>query len=87
MRDWDPAVSREAIVSGILKDAKNGSIILLHDGGTSREAMISALPEIIEGMRQKGIGFVTIDEMVQHLRYRSLNEEPLKERVRNRLFL
>jgi peptidoglycan-N-acetylglucosamine deacetylase len=85
VRDWDPKVTRDDISSQIVKDARNGSIILLHDGGLSREAMIEALPAVIEGLRQKGIGFVTIDEMVEHLKYRSLQDEPVKERLKNKL--
>ena len=85
VRDWDPQVTRDDISLQIVKEARNGSIILLHDGGTSREAMIDALPAVIEGLRQKGIGFVTIDEMVEHLKYRSAADEPVKERVKNRL--
>ena len=85
VRDWDAKVTRDEISSEIVKQAKNGTIILLHDGGTSREAMIDALPAVIEGLRQKGLGFVTIDEMVEHLKYRSLENEPVNERLKNKL--
>jgi peptidoglycan-N-acetylglucosamine deacetylase len=85
VRDWDPLVTRDDISTQIVKEARNGSIILLHDGGTSREAMIEALPAVIDGLRQKGLSLVTIDEMVEHLKYRSPAEEPVKERLKKKL--
>lgn len=65
--DWDRTKKESYMVSKILKTAKNGAIILLHDGGSSREAVIDALPKVIKGLRKKGYTFVTIDEMVEHL--------------------
>lgn len=64
--DWNKKKTQKDITSKIFKLAKNGSIILLHDGGTSREAVISSLPVIIKGLRSRGYKFVTIDEMIAH---------------------
>ena len=64
--DWNKRKTEKDITSKIFKLAKNGSIILLHDGGLSREAVIAALPVIIKGLRNKGYKFVTIDEMIAH---------------------
>jgi peptidoglycan/xylan/chitin deacetylase (PgdA/CDA1 family) len=65
--DWDHTKKENYMVSKILKATRNGSIILLHDGGSSREAVIDALPKIIKGLKRKGYQFVTIDEMIAHL--------------------
>jgi len=65
--DWDQKKSSKEMIAKIMKRSKNGTIILLHDGGTSREAVIEALPKVIKGLRAKGFKFVTIDEMIAHL--------------------
>lgn len=65
-RDWAlPGVS--VIVSRILGLARNGAIILLHDGGGSRAQTVAALPYIITDLRSRGYTFVTIDQMIRHL--------------------
>ena len=65
-RDWElPGVG--AIVSRILGLARNGAIILLHDGGGFRAQTVAALPYIITDLRSRGYTFVTIDQMVRHL--------------------
>jgi peptidoglycan/xylan/chitin deacetylase (PgdA/CDA1 family) len=65
--DWDHTKKEKEMVAKIMRNTKNGSIILLHDGGGSREAVIKALPKIITGLRKKGFEFVTVDEMIAHL--------------------
>lgn len=63
--DWNHKTGKD-IAAKILKYSRNGTIILLHDGGPSREAVIEALPKVIDGLKKKGFKFVTIDEMVSH---------------------
>jgi len=65
--DWNQKTTEKEYINKILKLTKNGTIILLHDGGTSREAVINTLPKIITSLKKKGFKFVTIDEMVSHL--------------------
>ncbi len=56
-RDWQhPGVG--AIVSTVLANARNGSIVLMHDGGGDRSQTVQALPQIIIGLRQRGFTFV-----------------------------
>jgi len=66
--DWNDHKAAKDLSSKVLKLAKNGDIILLHDGGASREAVIDSLPVIIKGLKKKGYNFVTIDEMIAHLK-------------------
>ena len=66
--DWNRKRTEKNITSKILKLTRNGTIILLHDGGVSREALINALPVVIKGLKKKGYKFVTIDEMIAHLK-------------------
>ncbi|HEX7736562.1 MAG TPA: polysaccharide deacetylase family protein [Ktedonobacteraceae bacterium] len=65
-RDWSlPGTS--VIVARILNLARNGAIILLHDGGGVRAQTVQALPTIIERLRARGYAFVTMDELVAHI--------------------
>lgn len=50
----------EKIVSWVLKNAHSGQVILLHDGYDKREQTVAALPQIIEGIQKKGLGFSQI---------------------------
>lgn len=50
----------EKIVSWVVKNSYSGQVILLHDGFAKREQTVEALPQIIEQIKQKGLGFSTI---------------------------
>ena len=65
-RDWSQPGTKE-IITQVLYQAGNGSIILLHDGGGNRSQTVAALPTIITSLRQRGFTFVTLEELVQHL--------------------
>ena len=49
----------------VLARAKPGSILLLHDGGGDRSQTVAALPGVIEGLLDRGLRFVPVDEMVR----------------------
>jgi len=56
--DWErPGVN--ALVRNVLKNARSGSSVLMHDGGSDRSETVQALPHIISGLRQHGFVFVT----------------------------
>ena len=64
--DWSlPGVN--AIVSRTLHYARNGAILLLHDGGGNRAQTVAALPIIIEALKSRGFKFVTIQQLVDDL--------------------
>jgi peptidoglycan/xylan/chitin deacetylase (PgdA/CDA1 family) len=48
--------------------ARNGMIILLHDGGGDRANTVAALPTIIQNLRTRGFRFVTLSQLVEHAR-------------------
>ena len=59
------------IVSIILRSAEPGAIIILHDGGgfrfyKNRSETLEALPEVIQGLKDRGYIFVTIKELVDY---------------------
>ncbi|HEX6455019.1 MAG TPA: polysaccharide deacetylase family protein [Solirubrobacterales bacterium] len=62
-RDWSlPGTG--AIYSNIVSHAQNGSIILMHDGGGPRGETLAALPRVIDTLRARGFGFVTVSELL-----------------------
>ncbi|MBN3950356.1 MAG: polysaccharide deacetylase family protein [Nostoc sp. NMS7] len=63
--DTDPHAKPQAFVNNVLKGAKPGSIVLMHDGGGDRHRTIEALPQIISGLKQQGYRFVTIPELLK----------------------
>jgi peptidoglycan/xylan/chitin deacetylase (PgdA/CDA1 family) len=59
-----------AISSRILSNVRNGSIVLMHDGGGPRSQTLAALPGIIHTLKARGYGFVTVTELTgAQLRY------------------
>jgi peptidoglycan/xylan/chitin deacetylase (PgdA/CDA1 family) len=58
-----------AIVARVLAGVRNGSIVLMHDGGGPRGQTLAALPRIIDALRARGYRFLTVPEL---LGYRSL---------------
>ena len=61
--DWE-LDSVDEIVDRALDSIGNGSIILMHDGGGSRELDLQALPKIIERLQDQGYELVTISELL-----------------------
>ncbi|RCJ33553.1 polysaccharide deacetylase [Nostoc minutum NIES-26] len=54
-----------AMVKNVLRSAKPGAIVLMHDGGGNRSRTVKALPVIIEGLKAQGYRFVTIPELLE----------------------
>jgi peptidoglycan/xylan/chitin deacetylase (PgdA/CDA1 family) len=62
-RDWSlPGTG--AIYSNIVGHARDGSIILMHDGGGPRSETLAALPQVIDTLRARGFGFATVSELL-----------------------
>lgn len=58
----------EAIAGRILKKVRPGGVILLHDGSDSvqnddRTATLKALPLILKGLKERGMEFLTLEEL------------------------
>ncbi|WP_071188746.1 polysaccharide deacetylase family protein [Trichormus sp. NMC-1] len=53
------------IVNNVLKGAKPGAIVLMHDGRGNRTKTVKALPEIINRLKQQGYRFVTLPELLK----------------------
>lgn len=52
-----------AITEHALRGARNGSILLFHDGGGDRSQTVTALPGIIEGLLDRGFRLVTVSQL------------------------
>lgn len=63
--DTDPRAKPEVFVKNVVKGAKSGYIVLMHDGGGDRRRTVQALPKIISGLKQQGYKFVTVPELLQ----------------------
>ncbi|AFY59695.1 polysaccharide deacetylase family protein [Synechococcus sp. PCC 6312] len=74
-RDWQPGRSPAQIKAAVLQQTRPGGIVLLHDGGGPRQAMIQALPGILTVLKKQGYEFVTIPQLL-HLKQESLDPTP-----------
>ncbi|WP_313934909.1 polysaccharide deacetylase family protein [Nostoc sp. FACHB-280] len=54
-----------ALIKNVVKSAKPGGIVLMHDGGGNRSRTVKALPQIIADLKAKGYKFVTIPELLE----------------------
>jgi len=62
--DWDgTGHTPNSIKNSVLANPKDGGIILLHDNNTSKGDTLSALPEIIAGLREKGFWIMPIGQL------------------------
>jgi cellulose synthase/poly-beta-1,6-N-acetylglucosamine synthase-like glycosyltransferase/spore germination protein YaaH/peptidoglycan/xylan/chitin deacetylase (PgdA/CDA1 family) len=67
--DWrmtDEKKQRPAqeIAADVMRQAKNGNVVLLHDGGGERAQTVAALPLIIDQLRAKGYQFVSVADLL-----------------------
>lgn len=61
-QDWR-GLRADEISDAVLAAVRPGSIILLHDGGGSRRATAEALPQILDGLSDRGHPVVTLSEL------------------------
>lgn len=63
-KDWKrPGVDK--IVAKVLKQAEDGAVILLHDGGGDRRQTVAAVTRLIPELRERGFELVTIPDLLQ----------------------
>jgi len=59
--DWDYDVGPSILTEKVLKNARNGQIIVLHDFGNNNT--LEAFADLVWELRKKGYGFVTVSEL------------------------
>ncbi|GLV55835.1 hypothetical protein KDH_26790 [Dictyobacter sp. S3.2.2.5] len=63
--DWKH-LGVHTIVQTTLQETRNGSIILMHDGGGDRSQTVAALPLIIRLLEQRGYSIVPMQQLLDH---------------------
>jgi peptidoglycan/xylan/chitin deacetylase (PgdA/CDA1 family) len=64
--DWEDAITTEGIIDNVLKAAKDGGIILLHERHEGDlERTIRAVPKIISTLRSQGYEIITVGELAK----------------------
>jgi peptidoglycan/xylan/chitin deacetylase (PgdA/CDA1 family) len=63
-RDWSLPGPRR-ILTTVRRQARDGSIVLMHDGGGPREQTVEALPAVIRSLRHRGFRLVTIPQLLR----------------------
>jgi peptidoglycan/xylan/chitin deacetylase (PgdA/CDA1 family) len=58
--DFDPSVTTDQCFKNIVKPARPGSIIVMHDNEKSAGTMLKALPQMLEYFRSKGFRFLKL---------------------------
>ncbi|MEA5549995.1 polysaccharide deacetylase family protein [Anabaena cylindrica UHCC 0172] len=69
------------LIKNVLKNAKSGAIVLIHDGGGNRIKSVKALPAIITGLKAQGYQFVTIPELLEMQSEEQKNQPPNSQPV------
>ncbi len=65
-RDWFYRLApAQVLVNLVLKEARPGGIVLMHDGGGDRSKTVKALPQIIAELRKRGYKFVSVPELLE----------------------
>lgn len=64
-QEFNRRASFQTLVRDVLKSAKSGGIVLLHDGGGNHHKTLEALPQIIDGLTKRGYRFVTVPQLLE----------------------
>ncbi|GAB2704109.1 polysaccharide deacetylase family protein [Paenibacillus thermoaerophilus] len=70
-KDWQSPGVRK-IVDKVLKNARNGDIVLFHDHVEGSLQTVEALETILPELRRRGFRMVTVTELMKHKRYNSV---------------
>lgn len=62
-RDWERPAP-DMLQRRVLDGARDGSIVVLHDGGGPRDATVAALPGIVTSLRERGYRLVPASELL-----------------------
>jgi uncharacterized repeat protein (TIGR02543 family) len=63
--DWASSnnFNSEAIKNSVLNNPKDGDIILLHENNTSEGKTMAVLPDIVNGLRERGFWITTVSQL------------------------
>lgn len=55
--DFQPKITKEKLISNVLNNIENGSIIVFHDNQKSEKVLKQALPKILKNLQSQGFKF------------------------------
>ena len=55
--DFQPKITKEKLISNVLNNIENGSIIVFHDNQKSKKILKQALAEILKNLQSQGFKF------------------------------
>jgi peptidoglycan/xylan/chitin deacetylase (PgdA/CDA1 family) len=58
------ASSPEKVIRRLLRGVRDGSIILLHDGGGDPQQLAAVVQEAVQALEARGFTFVRLDELI-----------------------
>jgi peptidoglycan-N-acetylglucosamine deacetylase len=64
VRSLDTRRTPQQAIERVLDQARDGSIILLHDGGIFPENVIEVVSKVVRGLRERGLGFERLDQLI-----------------------
>ncbi len=64
VRSLDTVLSPQAVIQRLLHQTRDGSIILLHDGGASPDRLVEIVSLVIRELRLRGFGFERLDRLI-----------------------
>lgn len=56
-RDWDHTIAAKKCIENVLKNAKNGSIVVFHDSRKAEKNLKKSLPKILYRLQKRGFDF------------------------------
>jgi peptidoglycan/xylan/chitin deacetylase (PgdA/CDA1 family) len=65
VRSLDTRRTPRQAIERVLDQARDGSIILLHDGGISPENVIKVVTDVVHGLRERGLEFERLDRLIE----------------------
>jgi peptidoglycan/xylan/chitin deacetylase (PgdA/CDA1 family) len=65
VRSMDTVWPTDKVIQRVLTQARDGSIILLHDGGRDSKQVIEIVTAIIAGLRQRNFEFARLDQLIE----------------------
>jgi len=64
VRSMDTRWDAREVIGHVLTQARDGSIILLHDGNTAPEPLLEIVRAVIDGLRKRGFSFERADRLI-----------------------
>lgn len=65
VRSFDTAGTAAGVIERVLRKTRDGSIILLHDGGVPGDRLLEIVSALIRQLRERGFQFERLDRMIE----------------------